>query len=61
MTSSMVPCQFAINTNVSSTTKFSPFLMFGRQPRYHSKLKKFVQQAENGGGGGEGTDWLAAD
>ena len=54
MISSMAPCRFAINTNVSSTTKFSPFLMFGRQPRYHSKLKKIVQQAENRGGVGGG-------
>ena len=62
MTSSMAPCRFAINTNVSSTTKFSPFLMFGRQPRYHWKLKKLCSRPKmEGGGGAEGIDWQAAE
>ena len=54
MTSSMVSCGFAINTNVSSTTKFGPFLMFGRQPRYHSKLKKLCNRPKMEGVGGRG-------
>ena len=38
---------FAINlTNVSSTTKFSCFFMFGRQPRLPFDVEKLVQQAE---------------
>ena len=61
----MAPCRFAINTNVSSTTKFSPFLMFGRQPRYHSKWKKLCSRPKIEGGGGrggaEGIDWQAAE
>ena len=40
---------FVINTNVSSTTQFSPFsIMFGRQPWIPFEVEKFVQQAENG-------------
>ena len=31
---------FAINTNVSSTTKFSSFIMFGRQTRLPFDVKK---------------------
>ena len=38
---------FSINlTNVSSTTKFSSFLMFGRQPRLPFDVENLVQQAE---------------
>ncbi|CAH3192006.1 unnamed protein product, partial [Porites evermanni] len=38
---------FAINlTNVSSTTKFSCFFMFGLQPRLPFDVEKLVQQAE---------------
>ena len=38
---------FAINlTNVSSTTKFSCFFIFGRQPRLPFDVKNLVQQAE---------------
>ena len=38
---------FAINlTNVSSTTKFGCFFMFGRQPRLPFDVEKLVQQAE---------------
>ena len=34
---------FAINTNVSTTTKCSPFfVMFGRHPRMPCKVEKFV-------------------
>ena len=34
---------FAINTNVSTTTKRSPFfLMFGRHPRLPFEVEKFV-------------------
>ena len=37
---------FATNTNVSSTTKFSSFIVFGRQTRLLFDVKKFVQHAE---------------
>ena len=37
---------FTTNTNVSSTTKFSSFIMFGRQTRLPFDVEKFVQQAE---------------
>ena len=38
---------FAINTNVSSTTKFSSFfIMFGRKTRLTFNVEKFVQQGE---------------
>ena len=38
---------FAINlTNVSSTTKFSCFFMFGHQPRLPFDVENLVQQAE---------------
>ena len=41
---------FAINlTNVSSTTKFSCFFMFGRQLRLPFDVEKLVQQAERRG------------
>ena len=37
---------FAINlTNVSSTTKFSCFFIFGRQPRLPFDVENLVQQA----------------
>ena len=37
---------FATNTNVSSTTNFSSFIMFGRQTRLPFDVEKYVQQAE---------------
>ena len=37
---------FATNTNVSSTTKFSSFIMFGRQTRLTFDVKEFVQHTE---------------
>ena len=38
---------FAINTNNSTTTKFSPFfLTYGRQPGLPFEVEKFVQHFE---------------
>ena len=38
---------FAINTNKSTTTKFSPFfLMYGRQPWLPFEVEKIVQHFE---------------
>lgn len=38
---------FAINTNKSTTTKYSPFfLMYGRQPRLPFEVEKFVQYVD---------------
>ena len=40
---------FAINTNVSTTTKCSPFfLMFGRYPRMPFEVEKFVTPLDGG-------------
>ena len=40
---------FAINTNVSTTTKYSPFyIMFGRHPRLPFEVEKFVKPLEDG-------------
>ena len=40
---------FAINTNVSTTTKCSPFfVMFGRHPRMPFEVEKFVTPLEEG-------------
>ena len=40
---------FAINTNVSSTTKFSSFIMFGRQTRLPFDVKKKLYSRPKGG------------
>ena len=40
---------FAINTNVSTTTKCSPFfVMFGRHPRLPFEVEKFVKPLKMG-------------
>lgn len=39
---------FAINTNVSTTTKCSPFVMFGRHPRMPFEDERFVTSLEDG-------------
>ena len=40
---------FAINTNRSNTTKFSPFcLMYGRHPRLPLEVQKHVEHVDNG-------------
>ena len=42
---------FAINTNVSTTTKCTPFfVMFGRHPRLPFEVEKFVKPFEDGDG-----------
>ena len=39
---------FAINTNRSNTTKFSPFyLMYGRHPRLPLEVEKYVEHVDN--------------
>lgn len=39
---------FAINTNRSNTTKFSPFyLMYGRHPRLPLEVQRYVEHVDN--------------
>ena len=43
---------FAINTNRSKPTKFSPFyLMYGRHPRLPLEVQKYVEHVDNDPGG----------